>query len=159
MTEAGASLAYRRAEDRDRPLIFDSWLSSFADAHAAGLIPMHMYRRVYHEAIAWIMARPGAETWVAYHPGEHDTTADLYGWICIERGHAAPVIHYAFVKQAFRRMGIARGLLAATDIDPTAPLLFTFKTGIVTDSREGPALLAKLPRAKWAPMVARFPRP
>lgn len=147
------SLGYRRAEDPDRAFIVNSWVSSFKLSHAAGVIPLSMYEPVYREAVGVVLERPGIEVWVAYHPGETDAIADLYGWICVERGHPSPLVHYTFVKAAFRRMGIARGLFDAVGIDPLTPFHFTFKTGLVTQLRR------VIPLSTWDPLVARFPVP
>lgn len=147
------SLAYRPAEPGDMPLIIDAWLKGYRTSHAAGLIPMHQFRRVYSEAVQWVMARPDAETWVAYNPNiDRSTRADLHGWCCVEkRPCKPPLVHYVHVKQGRRRMGMARALLRAAGVNPSGPFVYTSKTPVVT------RLKASIPRAKFNPLAARFP--
>ena len=167
------SLAYRRAEDRDRPFILSSWSSSFADAHHAGPIPFPLYASIYRDQVLpWILARPGVDVWVAHDP-DADQGSDLYGWIAVERGVFLPVrervreggdvrwverlkptdqplLLWIFVKQARRQLGIARGLFKAAEIDPTQPFLFALKGSSWSRLRH----LA--PHATWSPMTVRF---
>jgi GNAT superfamily N-acetyltransferase len=141
------SLAYRPADTEDHSFVVESWLSSYKTAHAAGLIAMASWREVMVPQIERVLAKPGVQVHVAYHPGEQDRGADLYGWIAAEPG-AEPLVHYVYVKQPYRRMGIARGLLGALGIDPASDLEYTCKTPIVSR--------LPLPRARWQPLRARF---
>lgn len=140
------SLAYRPAVEADMGLVHGSWRSSFRGSFAAGPIPFAVYDDVYRTVIARILARPGASVVVAYHPGEEVGAADLYGWLCYEPG---PVVHYCFVKQSFRRSGIARGLFAAAGIDPAGGFVYTFST------HAAKLLAPKMRRAVWNPLAAR----
>lgn len=166
------STHYRLAQPRDMAFVRESWLASFRDAAAAGVIPMPHYRRVYLEAIDWVLARPGVEVWVAFDPGETDPEMDLFGWLCLERGGLkvscrrrvkgrwrsaleplnVPLVHYVFTKQPYRRLGIARGLFAAAHVNPTSRWLYSFKTAAVAELRD------KIPLAMWSPMTARHPK-
>lgn len=169
------SLAYRRAEERDLALVIDSWLESYRFAHAAGLIALDDWRDVMVPQVKRVLARPGVAVHVAYHPGETDQRADLYGWIAVERDYVVPVrgreridgtkpmwieklvasdcplVHFVYVKEAYRRMGIARGLFKAARVDPTLRFLHTCKTAVVTELKRA------IPRAVWSPLIARQP--
>lgn len=142
------SLAYRLARDHDRPLIVESWLSSYRTAHAAGLIAMDDWHAVMLPQIERVLARPDCATHVAYHPGEDLPGADLYGWIAAEPTDAGPLVHYCYVKVAYRRMGIASGLLAAAGVDRAQPWSYSCKTGVVSSLPLGVG--------RWRPLVARF---
>ena len=180
----GPALAYRLAEDRDMALVVDSWVDSYRTAHAAGMIPMPMYKESQRANVRWVLARPGVEVWVAYHPGESpESRADLYGWIAVERGYSVPrairqrvggelrwveelrpctdpLVHYVFVKESYREHGIAAGLFRAARVDRTKPFLFTCKTGVLNERlrRDGPTLLERHPLARWSPLIARYPK-
>lgn len=165
------TLAFRPAADADLPLVVDSWAESYRTAHAAGMIAMSRWRDVMEVEIRAVLARPGCEVTVAHHPGEEGTRADVYGWIAVEHGGfyvetkrrrsgrlkrvlvrvGEPLVHYVFVKRGYRRMGLARRLLVAAGVDVAAPFAYTCKTGVV--SRLSP----KIPRARWEPLIARFP--
>lgn len=147
-----SALAYRRAGEQDLVFVLDSWLDSYRTAHAAGLIAMEDWRVVMGPQIRKLLQRPGAEVIVAYKPKEASGRADLYGWIAVEGGLAEPHVHYCYVKQPYRRMGIARGLMASAGIEPEGRFRYSCKTGVVS------ALKPKIPRARWAPLVARFPK-
>ena len=147
------ALAHRRADAEDLRLVISSWLDSYRTAHAAGLIPMHMWRRTMRPVMSEILARPTVEVIVAYHPGEDDRDSDLYGWIAIERGHRWPHVIYAYTKHAYRGLGVARGLMSAAGIDPADVFTYACKTGLVSD------LAPKIPRARWKPLISRLPPP
>lgn len=164
-------LAFRRAEARDKRLIVDSFLESYRHAHAAGLISMESWRDVMAPQFERILSRRGVGTWVAYHPAERDPRADLYGWISVERDFnipmrvkvgmrweeqmvpcEAPLVHFIFVKQPYRRLGVARGLFKAAGVNPVDEFLYTAKTPVLGK------LAAQIPLARWAPLVARYPK-
>ena len=166
---AGPSLAYRPAREPDWFFVVDSWLWSYRDAHAAGLIQMEDWNRVMKPQLAKVLARSGVSIFVAHHPGQDGTGADLYGWIAIERGYqtparsrqggrwvdsmvsvSEPLVHYVFVKQPYRRLGIARGLFKAAGVDPAAAFNYTAKTAIVT------LLADKISGGRWMPLIARY---
>lgn len=142
-----SAIAYRKAIAADMPFVVDSFLESFRTAHAAGLIVMSDWKAVMRRQLALMFQRPGTEVWVAYRPGED--VADLYGWLGLQKADR-PLIFYCYVKQAYRRLGIARGLFAAAGVDPVGDFDYAAKTAVVTH------LASKMPRAKWNPLRARF---
>lgn len=133
------SLAFRHIDDEDRAFVVTKWMESFKYAHGAGVLAMgpwshgsSMYFDVSREIVNALMARPHAETIVAYRPGE-DRPFDLYGFVCVERGypypkrgHGVDVIHYLFVDQPYRRVGLARALLEEAKLK--APVIYTHMT-------------------------------
>lgn len=143
------ALAYRSATESDRAFVVDSLVSSFRTAHAAGLIAMDDWRDVMERQVVKLLERPGVVVTVACRPGEEDTGADVYGWIAVEQGEP-PLVLYCYVKQPYRRLGMARGLFRAAGVDPAQPFEFAAKTAVVSK------LLGKIPRAKWHPLRARF---
>jgi GNAT superfamily N-acetyltransferase len=146
------ALAYRRATGDDLHFVEESFLDSFRTCHTAGLISMDEWHDVMAPQWRRLMARPRMEVAVAYHPGETDHRADLYGWLAVERGHERPYVLYCYVKQPYRRMGVARGLFAYAGIDGD---LFDFAANTGAVSRVRP----KIPRARFRPLIARFPPP
>lgn len=79
----------------------------------------------------------------------------LYGYMIVEHGRDLPVVHYAYLKEAYRgqRIGILRALFKAGGIDPLQPFWFTHKT------RYGARALKKAPwAAKFNPRLARYER-
>lgn len=157
-------------------LVVSSWVDSYRNSHAAGMIPMSIYDKVMRACVDLVLNRPGVKVFVACHPDIQITEgprADLYGWIAVEydievpqrtreriNGRnqwteklvpaGCPLVHYIYVKETYRRMGLARGLLAKAGLKPEDRFFFTCKTPVVSD--------LKLPNAKWQPLIARFPK-
>lgn len=167
------SLDFRPADEADAAFIVDSWVSSYRNAYAAGMVSMHDWRPVMSSQVKRVLSRPGVQVIVACHPTEQDGATDLYGWIAFERDYQIPrrtstvrngrrlhttemvsadepLVHYVFVKQPYRRMGIARGLFSAAGIDPAKPFRYTCKTAMVRK------LAGQIPGSEWAPLIARF---
>lgn len=147
------SLAYRPADVHDVGCIVGTWLDSYKNAHSAGLIAMDQWKSVMEPQVRRVLARAGVEAFVAYHPGETDHIADLYGWIVVERGHDQPLVHYCYVKSAYRKQGIARGLFRIASVDPAAPFFYTCKTYVVHELRNRSLIAA----SRWQPLIARRP--
>lgn len=141
-----AEIAIRQATDSDRRWVISSWLDSYRTAHTAGLIAMSRWKAVMTPELESILDRPGCAVLVAYTPGD-DPDTDGLGWLCHE-GHAPPLLHYVYVKQPYRRLGIAGTLLRRAGIDPARTLLYSCKTPVVSRLH--------LPLARFNPLIARF---
>lgn len=98
-----ADVAIREAVAGDVPFVLNSWLQSFARAPFARLVPVDAYWRGHHELVLSVLGR--SETRVACSPTDTDA---IMGWSVTAPG----VVHYVYVKFPYRRLGIARRLLA-----------------------------------------------
>jgi GNAT superfamily N-acetyltransferase len=162
-------LRYRPAEAKDWPFVLETFLDSYKHCHAAGLIQMNDWKEVMRPQLQKILDRPGCATWVAFNPAEAESGSDLYGWAAVERDYKIPtrkrvngqwetslelsedpLVHYIFTKQAYRRLGIAKGLLRAAGVNVTEPFWFSAKTPVLD------RLKAKIPQARWNPLLCRF---
>lgn len=131
--------------------IVNSWVESFRDSHAAGMIRMTMWRTYMWPEVEAVLARPGAETLVAVAPNVSPPGL-FYGFVCVDTTEAVPMVFYVYVKEAYRRAGYARMLLEAAGVDPTRPYRYTCKTPVMTK-------LARLyPLGRWDPLYARYPK-
>ena len=139
----------REATVDDRPFVMDSWLMSFRFSHFSGPISTKRYRKVYNEEIGELKLRAGAWVRVAYNRENPD---QIFGFVCFERGHKEPVIHYIYTKQAFRKRGIAKLLLRDASINPCRPFFYTYRTPLAHDLTKGGA---KFERGKFSPRIAR----
>lgn len=134
----------------DRRFVITTWSSSFKTSYAAGLIQTEDWPTIMHAQIGKVLDRPGATTLVAY---ERTDPSFLYGFASAdvtERGK--PIVFYVYVKEPYRRAGIARALFAELGINPSLPFVYACKTPAVTHVHD------KIPRAKWNPLVARYPK-
>lgn len=181
------SLKIRRADERDLRLVVGNWVDSYRKAHAAGLIAMEDWDAVMEPQVRKLLARPNVDVLVAYHPDETDRRHDLYGWIAVEHDYLVvvrerefgsrgqwvdktvagwcPLLHYCYVKSTYRRRGVARALFKAAHVDPLGEFIYTCKTGVVArltaathDDAGRFVSPPKLPRARWNPLIARFPK-
>jgi hypothetical protein len=129
--------------------------------------PLH-YDAVAPHHLSAILDRPGCKAWVAYNP-RAEPPFDLHAYVVVERDAPVPkyraphfemviesspdpLVHMVFVKQAYRRFGLARGLFAVAGVDPAARFLYSTKTSIVATLEQA----RKIPNAKWSPLSARF---
>lgn len=139
--------SFRIAEPADRDFIVSGWSASYRLSDRAGMIAMDDWADVMHPQIVKVLDRPSASTVVA-----HDTaTGVLQGFICADRNGALPMVFYVYVKEAYRRTGIARGLFAAVAINPLLPFTYACRTALVGRLRD------KIPSAKHDHLRARFP--
>lgn len=145
----------------DMTFVLSSWLDASRTSYSAGLIAMADWYTIMWKQYEKAMCRPDMRTVVAY---EKTDPGFLYGFIvadpteqCVPQKNGG--VHYwpalvlfVFVKQNYRREGIARRLFEAVGVDSARPFVYSCNT--VTASR----LANKVPLAKFDPLVARFPK-
>lgn len=130
------------AGESDLGLIYGNWLDSFYDAHAAGPLPGDVYRASYRETIDRILARAGVRALIARSPRDADA---LYGFVVAAPG----ILYYLYVKQPYRRRGIADALMREVGFGRAARFTYLFKTELAT------ALGKRWQGARWDPIAAR----
>jgi hypothetical protein len=127
----------------DTAFLFSAWIGSYRDSPWAGTLPQHLATPVHKATINQLLAR-GMRVVMAVNPDDAD---QILGFIAYEPG----VLHYIFVKDVFRRQGIAGGLLALAGFDRDQQLTYTFRTADVAKlkcSREHrPELARRKPKA------------
>ena len=103
------------------PLVFDSWANSYRKSPFAGTIPNHLYPEVSRAAANDIVARPGARVVVAVMDLPEGGRR-VMGYAVAEPRRNC--LHWLFVKQAYRRLGVAKSLVAEVtkDFDPAPPV-------------------------------------
>lgn len=114
----------RPASALDIPFIYSSWLKSFKHDSALGKsMRSSIYFEQYREVIDQILE--DSQTFVAHLPDEPNV---IIGYIVFESYASIPTatIHYAFVKESFRRIGVFTSLLKL--IDYSKPWQYTHKT-------------------------------
>lgn len=128
-------IGIRLANEEDMKFVRHSWVESFRCSHYAGVIPMKDYFSIYHRVLSELMERDGFSAIVAYN---HTETSQIFGFLACESGFTAPLVHYTYIKEDFRRLpqkdpafkkGIATMLMEKMGILPKEPFYYTFKTG------------------------------
>jgi len=87
-------------------------MKSFRESPYAGLIPNHIYRTVYETCIDDLLSR-GAKIDVLCSAADPDY---IVGYVCHEHNpekfKGKHVLHYVFIREKFRMVGLAKMLLA-----------------------------------------------
>jgi GNAT superfamily N-acetyltransferase len=145
------TIHHRPATREDRAFITPMWSASYKKSHTAGIIQNEDWPRVAHEAIGKILDRPGMRGVVAAATNDPDF---VYGFIVgdTEDILGPPVIAYVYVKEPYRRTGIARGLFSAFGVEPNSRFVMACKTGIVSK------LSSKIPFARFDNNAVRYPK-
>lgn len=139
--------------DAPRPeefkIIFDAWANSFRKSPWAGCVPNHMWDAVSREAARSILDR-GARVLVAVTPiaGQEDQFPEVrrvMGYSVSEPDRG--ILHWLYVKEKFRGVGIGSALLEATCPESTGEWQYTFRT------KASAKFLG--PRFNWDPVHAR----
>ena len=112
MTELSEHIVCRAPNENDISFIYASWLNSYRNDSYIGMsVRKTIFYREYQTIIDSILGR--GKVIVAVKP---DETNIIYGYIIYE----PKVLHYVFVKEAFRRLGICKELLRAAGSPQTA---------------------------------------
>ena len=104
-----------RSTPGELPLIYSSWLETFRDGNHPRPVQKHLYYDRQHLVIERILARP---TTTVLMVCPEDDPSTIVGWLCWEITLDGWVVHYMFVKAAFREMGVGSSLLRVAGIDP-----------------------------------------
>ena len=144
----GLSVALRPYDHgRDDGFVIRSWVMNFARSRMAEPWPddeFNLWRKDYlYPTLA------SSRTIIAHHPEE---PRSLLGWICADAAGGRIRVHGLYVKQAFRRLGIAHALLTLVTGNHSAdPLPFVcWSRKLETDGRLRRAFTEKY-RAFWNP--------
>lgn len=99
----------REAQGEDLAFIYSTWTNSYRyDSDVARGCKNSVFYPEYATVIDHILSQPGAQVQIA---ALKDTPWVILGYFVSE----GCVGHYTFVKEAFRKRGIARALWKATD--------------------------------------------
>lgn len=126
--------------------VYASWINNFAtNSWLAGAIKRRQFFKMHHAVIERILKRPTTVCLVATMKEDQDVA---FGFLVAERAQEeAPTVHFCFVKEDFRKMGIGRLLVQALDWD----LNKCFYTHSVNDINW---CLSKFPGLKFYPYLA-----
>lgn len=144
-----AATADREFTNSDRDFIVATWSSSFKKSHSAGIIQAEDWASVMHPQIEKVLNRPSMRAVIAF---DRDDPDFFYGFIAGDTSESTPVVAYVYVKEPFRRSGIARGLFAALGVDPMQRFVYACRTGIVS------TLSSKIPFARFNNNEVRYPK-
>jgi GNAT superfamily N-acetyltransferase len=124
--ELAEVLQLRDIQPGDVRFVLDSWAKSFRASPWAGVIPNHLYYDVFHESVEQLLAR-GTKIQIAC--AKHDPSRIL-GWVATEKVRDGQAVHFIYVKDPFRRRGLASHLLEQTvgTQDREGRYFYTYRT-------------------------------
>lgn len=117
---------FRAARPSDVPFILDSWIKSFRESPWAGVVPNNQFYAVTREAIEGLLAR-GAKLTIACSRADED---QILGWTCLEPVRDGTACHFTYVKDPYRKRGLATELLTHGTHSPQEGdrRFYTFRT-------------------------------
>lgn len=113
----------RRAEEKDISFIFNSWLKSYRTSYFAKSIGNTIYFSEHHKVIEKLAKT--SEVLVACNSEDPD---QIYGYMCAEKIDGIFCLHYVYIKQPFRRLGVGKLLLSSFDRDSEQASVYTHHT-------------------------------
>jgi hypothetical protein len=106
----------RPMEKGDESFVLGTWLINYKrDSYFAKRIRNNIYFEYHTKVANSILARPSSKTYVACDQTDPNV---LYGYIVTEQVLGFDIVHFCFIKGAFRNFGLARDLYKATGFDP-----------------------------------------
>lgn len=118
-------VAYRAATPDDLRFILSSWVRAFAWQRKTpeGMTPRH-YRAALRATIGDILRRPTTRVAVACNPHNHNL---VWGWAAFEDG-PTPVLHFVYVKELFRGLGIGSKLVEIARDGRPGVMRYSYRT-------------------------------
>lgn len=133
----------------DRRFIVSTWSSSYKKSHSAGVIHADDWADIMRPQFERHLNRLDARAVIAY---DKDDPEFFYGWIAGDTSESTPVVFYVYVKEAYRRSGIARALFKSFGVDPMQYFVY------VCGTPDAIQLQRKIPRARFNPNEVRYPK-
>lgn len=149
-------VVYRMMDASDHAFVYNSFLKSYRDSPMVRGVPNTIYFAKQHDLIELILTSPTSQAVVACNPTD---PTQIYGYLlgqafpAIHEGSQAIAIglHWVYVKQPFRNLGIAKTLyekfMTLPGEVPTSAVYFTHR--VKTTER----LLQSLPHLIFNPYL------
>jgi hypothetical protein len=122
---------YRNLQETDKEFLFSSWLKSFRNGTMVRNIPNAVYYANHHKVIENLMR--DAKTIICCNA---DDPSIIYGYICYDYIDSQFVLHFMYIKQLYRKLGIAQDLLSATGNDFNKLGCYTHQTLVAIAKEE-----------------------
>jgi hypothetical protein len=116
-------IALRHTHAGDIAFIFNSWLESYRGSLHMKNISNTVYYAGHHNLIERIMKR--SEAVIACNPEDQ---TQIYGYIVYEIITGVLVLHYVYVKQPYRKLGIMKQLLEKAGRKEKVAFVYTHET-------------------------------
>lgn len=118
-------LLIRPGRPEDANFLFNSWLKSYRRSWFAQRIPNDVFYAQQHLVIEDILNRPLTRVSVITPAGDPDTICGYAVTEAIDGAASkAAIVHYVYVKETFRKLGLATRLLQAAGVGADAQIVF-----------------------------------
>lgn len=139
-----ADFAVRPPTEKDYPFILQSWVRTYTRSQRWGPLSPRAVAGAVHTSILELLKQPGVTIAIATNP---TNPWFIFGYVVFSHDDAGPILHWVYVKDLYRDMGIGPDLVAHACGEAPGALRFTYKT---------PAAKKVLPsEATWSPQLAR----
>lgn len=136
MTEKNNEVAYRLLDPNEHNFVFHSFLKSYRDSPMVRGVPNTIYFKKQHDLIETFLIDPRSRAIVACNPQDPE---QVYGYILAQSlpsdNGDLLVVHWVYVKQPFRNLGIAKALFEKLNKlpaqKPTAAIQYTHRVKTV----------------------------
>lgn len=118
-------IAVREIFPEEHNFVLNSWIKSGYRSKQMECVAKEIYTLNQHEVITSLLVR--SNVLVAQ---ELDKPENLYGYIVYDYIDGIFVLHYAYVKQFFRGLGVFRTMLEHADFNATSAGFYTHHTKI-----------------------------
>lgn len=122
MSDAG--LSFRSYNDGDIPFIHDSWGSSYMDGRKDHKLISSDDFHSFHRPIREKFFKTPTATCIVCSPDDDPWL--ILGWIAVQQMTTGLILHYIYVKNAFKNQGIAKQLIKRSL--PSSPVFYTHLT-------------------------------
>jgi GNAT superfamily N-acetyltransferase len=134
MIEIEIDMKHSNMLTTEKAFVYNSWLKSYGKSRE----PQRMSFKVYFHNYTKILDGILADCYVAFALNPDDLD-QIFGFVVFnyDEDINLTVIHYIYVKEAFRKLGLARKLMQ--QIQPalgTEPMICTFANHVFDDLRE-----------------------
>lgn len=99
----------RKFCEGDKHFILNSWMESYRQEDSVRSVSNSTYFYCHQILIGEI-----AKTAEIFLACAHDNPDEIWGWLCCQPGpDGSIIVHYAYTKQRFRKLGLGRRLIEA----------------------------------------------
>lgn len=126
-TNLKSQVQIRNATEADVPFIFNSWLKSYRSSNSVKNISNPVYFEFQHKVIEKLLTRSQV-----YMLCASDDPSQVYGYLVCEEIEQVPVLHYCYVKYAFRGMKLCSMLMKHAKLDKQRGGFYTYETHAIT---------------------------
>jgi hypothetical protein len=145
----------RQAIPDDRAFIMNSWLKTFEKSAYRLDIPMTEFFAFHHDVLEDLLERSSIIVAIRPpNPLRPDNIDEIYGYLCVETDLRPRIIHFLYVKNKYRKMGVGRSLVEDWLSDVKEPVFYSHRT------EDGDAFAPHVFRvAEWNPYLMFIPWP